>query len=294
MAEADSLDAAKVALEELFQVQLGPLDRKDSANHEHKEIEGVWTSLHGGAKFAVEHTSVDLFERQREVTALFEPIRVRLLPQLSKSNPDARIQVLLSTELLAKGRRKMFTAAEPEIVAQINALIDQTQPGQKSVLLLKEVSSKVYIESIPYHKAGTGFLVLGLALTDDLMSSRVDRFFRAINEKCPKLGRYKRSGCCTVLVLEDVEPDNSTFENFRALFDHLSFEPTFLPDVILYVERNHIGVSGISQMKIGERWFDYTDTTNFLSPSAISDSINRRTARSAPAPLEIEERARDQ
>ena len=82
MAETESLAAAKMALESLFQVQLGPLDRKDSANHERKEIEGLWTERTGVRKFAVEHTSVDLFEGQREFTALFEPIRLRLLPQL--------------------------------------------------------------------------------------------------------------------------------------------------------------------------------------------------------------------
>jgi hypothetical protein len=265
MAEADSLDAAKIALESLYGVSFGSFQRLDTSGAEGPNPEGFWSVNDSSTRFYIEHTTIEVFEGQREIAAQFDEMRSRILPQLHRPNPDSRLEVRMTTEFLQRSFRGDFRAHKDDVVQQINAIIAAITPGQVISHSFDRWRTTLSVESRTYYNPGTGYLHLVPIINRRQASTRLERFQRALEEKCPKLLRYQSSTCTTVLILEDVDPFNSTFENFREMFDTVSYARDQLPEVILYAQIDLSGsIAEICEMKVGDQWFLYPETQNYL------------------------------
>jgi len=264
VSEKECLDAAKGAIEALFSVSLGELHRTDLTGGSGKAAEGAWSTQDGSHRFVIEHTSVDLFEGQRKISEQFDATRKRLEQDIVLADPDSRITVKVTTGFLGRRYRKSFSASLKQVADKVNEVLKEMRPGEVRQLEFPEWSTTLSIESREYYNPGTGYLAIVPALTPELGQTRLQRFQRAINEKCPKLLLAAGENTTTVLVLEDVDPYHSAFQNFRDMFEHLALSASQLPDVVLYASSDTNKVAELCQMKIGDRWLDYTETTNFL------------------------------
>jgi hypothetical protein len=176
--------------------------RPDRENRNSKDIDFV-LSCQGKPHVAVEHTSLESFEGQREIAAIHFAFVNEISKRLSLPQ-DTYFKLACPIEMYRHLPRKRRQLYETKIVQWITSSIHLLKPHGRMIQLPIENGKYIlWLGRGGSHQNLNGRLLPSMVAPTNLDTERNQRIDRALNAKLPKLLPYQQKGFLTYLLLED-------------------------------------------------------------------------------------------
>jgi hypothetical protein len=231
-------------------------DKPDCNNRTSKDVDYVGKSS-DGKKIAIEHTSIDSFSDQRGKSSanasFLEDIRNRVTGALPTNHYFRLILPSNFAKMLHSQRLKRLASIIADCVTANTDILMQDTDIRLHMTATGKMIGLTYGGS---HPKLNGKIILVQDIPSDIEKQRTQRIRTALREKLPKLNRYRRHNCITVLALEDSDyalSDKNYVESalrvarWRHIFD--------LPTYIVYVHTYEGNIQEILVQKNRTQWF---------------------------------------
>ena len=199
----DVIDCVRLHLSQRDGLQLTKTGAPDREQRNRKECDALLETPE--VRYAIEHTSLDSYEGQREDTARFDAV-VRHVDGKFTGRLLYDLHIALPAQGIPKG------CDWPSIGAQIERFVAS---GEGGALPLNEMRA-VQLDGVPFpllvrrEAFAPGRVFLMRSAPPDVREQRIRVMHELIEKKAAKMGRYREDGWRTMLVIEsdDFAPIN--------------------------------------------------------------------------------------
>ncbi len=204
--EKNACDAFIEILQKITGVTYKEVDRPDEKNSVTQDIDFILNANLENARYpkiAVEHTIIEAHEKQKEYVNQLNGIEKEIDQKCQGKLPiDSCFNLSAPLSLIAGMNKRKKAQFVEEMSSWIPYVAKSLTTNQQSSRIYNK--HKVTLWCIGSFSEFNGTIGMISLRPEDSRRKRQDRFRRAIEDKLPKLMKYKEIGFATALLLEDI------------------------------------------------------------------------------------------